>query len=360
VRSVGFATSLVLAACIGTAAAIAATGSSMASAANAPPQASPPPRDSDGDGIPDRDDKCPADAETQNGYQDDDGCPDLAPRPPASPGDLGRIVERIGFQHDNPELKPASFPMLDAIAIIIKMQPQQFPLVALEGHAADNERSPMRLSLARASAVRVGLIARGVDAGRLLARASGATAPACTERNEVCWARERTVEFMTLPAPKSESAAEAEAAEGEAARAPEKKPEREHVDPQIPLQRVDFKKGSAVLAPSSLADLDVLSGFMKSNPVSLEIVGYADDSERRAAELAQARADSVRGYMMACGVSGTHLTTRAQRTGRAACRSHSANCPARNGRAELRFVDPHPAAPPAGDAPPATRRDDSK
>jgi hypothetical protein len=44
--------------------------------------------------------------------------------------------------------------------------------------------------------------------------------------------------------------------------------------------------------------------------------------------------------MMACGVSGGHLTTRAEQTTRATCRSHSANCPARGGRAELRFVEP--------------------
>jgi len=38
-----------------------------------------PPKDSDGDGITDDNDKCPTSAETKNGYQDDDGCPDTAP-----------------------------------------------------------------------------------------------------------------------------------------------------------------------------------------------------------------------------------------------------------------------------------------
>ena len=122
----------------------------------------------------------------------------------------------------------------------------------------------------------------------------------------------------------------------------------------MPLERVEFNRGSAVLAPSALANLDLLAGFMKANAVSLEIVGYADERERGVATLGQARADAVRGYMMACGVSGAHLVTRAERTGRAACRSHSAKCPARDSRAELRFVEP-PAAPaaPAGDAAPA-------
>jgi len=238
--------------------------------------------------------------------------------------------------------------MLDAIAVVLKTQTQQFPLVALEGHAADNEHAPMRLSLARASAVRVGLIGRGVDAGRLLARASGATAPVCTERNEICRVRERSVEFVTLAVPKP--APPPEVTQGESAEPAESPPapkKAEHAEPPVPLARIEFRKGSAVMAPAALADLDLLAGFMKSNPVSLEIVGYADEAERKATALAQARADAVRGYMMAFGVSGTHVTTRAERTGRAACRSHSANCPARNGRAELRFVEAHAAAPPA-------------
>ena len=33
--------------------------------------------DGDGDGIPDREDKCPEQAEDKDGFQDDDGCPDL-------------------------------------------------------------------------------------------------------------------------------------------------------------------------------------------------------------------------------------------------------------------------------------------
>ena len=41
-----------------------------------PPQAPLAPRDSDGDGIPDINDKCPNAAEDKDGFEDDDGCPD--------------------------------------------------------------------------------------------------------------------------------------------------------------------------------------------------------------------------------------------------------------------------------------------
>src|SRR5262249_49155496 len=40
-----------------------------------------PDKDTDGDGIPDRLDKCPNEPETKNGYQDADGCPDDIPKP---------------------------------------------------------------------------------------------------------------------------------------------------------------------------------------------------------------------------------------------------------------------------------------
>ena len=320
--------------------------------------------DSDSDGVSDHDDKCPGDAETRNGYQDGDGCPDLSLRAAASADDPTRIVERVEFEHDSAQIRPTSFALLDAIAVVIKMQTQQFPIVALEGHAADNERSPMKLSLARASAVRVALLARGVDEDRLLARASGTSAPECTAQTESCRSHERTVEFVRLGAGKTAVAGEADVGSpprSEAERPSDAKPPAEKTAAAIPLESVEFKKGSAVLGPASLSNLDVVAGFMKGTPAAIEIVGYADDDERKPDALAQARADAVRRYMLACGVSGQYLTTRAERTGRAACRSHSANCPARNGRAELRFVEPAPPARAAGEpAPPPPPKPDGE
>ena len=260
--ALGFLASIAFTACAST----AVVSPSRVSPA-APAHARPPAADADGDGIADRDDRCPDAPETRNGYQDDDGCPDLAPPPAASPNDVGRIVERIGFPHDSAELKPALYPMLDAIAVVLKMQPQQFPLIALEGHAADNEHAPMRLSLARASAVRVALQARGVDASRLLARASGSMAPAlrAAERDLPGERTRRRIHH----------AARREAARPHRRRRRTPRPARRTPDdkppaPSAPLPRcrsnaIEFSRGSAVLAPSALANLDLLAGFMKAN-----------------------------------------------------------------------------------------------
>jgi Tol biopolymer transport system component len=51
------------------------------------PDVVPPPKDTDGDGIPDSSDSCPTQAETLNGYQDTDGCPDTNPASKDTDGD---------------------------------------------------------------------------------------------------------------------------------------------------------------------------------------------------------------------------------------------------------------------------------
>jgi len=261
-------------------------------------------------------------------------------------------LERIAFAHDSAELTAASLARLDAVATTIKGRPQAFPTVALDGHGADDEHAAMKLSLARASTVRLALIARGVDASRLLVRASGATAPVCTQQNEGCRARDRTVEFVVLAAAKPPVAAEAEkpaAAQGEPAPA---KPAA--ADP-MPLVGVEFKKASAVIRPEALGELDILAGFLKSTPASIEILGYADRDERHAPALAASRAQAVRAYLRACGVSDQHLIARAA-DGGAKCRTRDEACHARNRRTELRFVETGAPARAAGDAAAAPAR----
>jgi len=348
-RFLGLSTLLALGACASSGppeAHTAAAGASFAAADEARARAS----DEDGDGLRDREDKCPHDAETPNGYMDDDGCPDLASAPVTTTTGTPEIAEKIIFTDGRSDIRPGSYPVLDAIALVLKMQPELFPVVALEGHAAPNEASPMKLSLARASAVRMALIARGVGQDRLMARASGSTAPLCGENNERCWARERRVEFATLNQAKPAEVAPGNGDEAAAAdddKAPDKTPAAPASPPAAPgaLEQVPFASGSAVLAPAALPTLDLLAGFLKANPVSIEIEGHAGDNEPKAAELARARANAVRAYMIACGVSSDSLIVRVQGTARPACKGHGSACRARNRRVELRFPET-PSSPP--------------
>jgi len=83
-------------------------------AAGATPAAAPRPRDSDGDGFPDLEDACPAEPETENGFKDDDGCPDVADRDgdgildpaddcPDEPETVNRIDDDDGCPEHDPD-----------------------------------------------------------------------------------------------------------------------------------------------------------------------------------------------------------------------------------------------------------------
>lgn len=64
---------------------------------------------------------------------------------------------------------------LDELAILLKEVPSV--RLWLSGHADAGERSPAKLSLARAEAVRDRLVARGVATERLTIRGAGADEP---------------------------------------------------------------------------------------------------------------------------------------------------------------------------------------
>jgi len=56
----------------------------------------------------------------------------------------------------------------------------------------------LKMSDARAQAVKQCLILRGVAAERLTARGYGETRPVCNEPNEACFARNRRVELLIV------------------------------------------------------------------------------------------------------------------------------------------------------------------
>lgn len=279
-----------------------------------------------------------------------------APTPAAAPDGPAAFGEKIYFGSGRSEIEPASYPVLDAVAAILSREPERFPQLALEGHAAANEPTPMRLSLARASAVRLSLIQRGVDGARLFARASGASVPACAHDRGVCWELERRVEFEVLrpsasevapapaakPVPEPDAPADAEITpdpDVHADRAPPTTPRP--ADPGL-LERVGFARGSAVLVPSALPALDLVAGFLKATPNALQIEGHATADEHHPEELARARAQAVRAYLVACGVGGQTLVVRSQGSAKPACPERSSSCRARSRRVELRFSDAAP------------------
>ncbi|HYL41426.1 MAG TPA: OmpA family protein, partial [Candidatus Binatus sp.] len=156
-----------------------------------------PDPDNDHDRILDKDDKCPNEPETYNGYQDADGCPDKG-KVIVHKGKL-EILDKIYFETDKDEIKPISFPLLDAIAATINGNPQ-IELIEIQGHADERGDDAHNLDLTerRAHSVRVALEQRNVLPSRLKSHGYGETKPICMQHNEDCWSQNRRVEFIIL------------------------------------------------------------------------------------------------------------------------------------------------------------------
>jgi OmpA-OmpF porin, OOP family len=152
--------------------------------------------DSDHDGVPDQDDECPDAKETINGHDDDDGCPDSGdPRVIYEDGKF-KILDSVRFEHGKSDIKPESYSLLDQVALTIKANPGT--KVRVEGHTDDTGPHDvnMRLSKARAGAVRQYLINKGVSPQRLRAEGYGPDKPLEKGTSDSVRAKNRRVEFI--------------------------------------------------------------------------------------------------------------------------------------------------------------------
>jgi OOP family OmpA-OmpF porin len=156
-----------------------------------------PDPDNDKDRILDVNDKCPNEPETYNGVEDEDGCPDKG-RVIVRKGKI-EILDKIYFETDKADIKPISFPLLDAIAATIKGNPQ-LQLIEIQGHADERGDDEHNLDLTdrRAASVRRAMEERGVETERLRSRGYGETKPICTRHDENCWSQNRRSEFIII------------------------------------------------------------------------------------------------------------------------------------------------------------------
>jgi outer membrane protein OmpA-like peptidoglycan-associated protein len=214
-------------------------------------ESAPPVVDSDGDGISDAGDKCPNDAEDQDGVDDSDGCaedndqdgvadaadkcamqagpaanagcPDVdrdgdsvVDRLDSCPDQVGakefggcktksgvaitdggiQLVDVVYFKTDNDVILTKSYKLLDGVADIIKSHPD-LPAITIEGHTDDrgNEAHNMDLSQRRAESVRAYLVRKGVAADKLLAKGFGPTKPIASNGTDRGRSTNRRVEF---------------------------------------------------------------------------------------------------------------------------------------------------------------------
>jgi OOP family OmpA-OmpF porin len=138
------------------------------------PDGCPADKDSDGDGIVDSKDKCPNEAESFNGYEDTDGCPDELP---TQVKDFTGILKGIEFDRDKATLSAASLAALDKSAQVLLDYPSLRVLIT--GHTDDTggREKNLRLSKARAESVKAYYVSKGIDATRIETKGAGPDAP---------------------------------------------------------------------------------------------------------------------------------------------------------------------------------------
>jgi len=151
--------------------------------------------DPDGDGLVGADDRCPDQAETKNGFEDSDGCPDELP---AAVKSFVGVIAGIEFDNAKATIRKKSEGSLDkAISVL-----NEYPSLRVEiiGHTDNNgtREHNLELSLARAEAVKSHLIARGIDPSRIQTRGEGPDVPITTNNTRMGRQKNRRIEFRVV------------------------------------------------------------------------------------------------------------------------------------------------------------------
>ncbi len=126
----------------------------------------------------------------------------VAAPPPPPPVDevqvaLNKLLaeKRIEFSTGSAVIAPQSYPVLDQIAELLKKRPNA--LIEIAGHtdASGNPTANLRLSQARADAVRQYLIQKGIPPARLVSTGYGQTRPLADNATREGRNKNRRVEF---------------------------------------------------------------------------------------------------------------------------------------------------------------------
>jgi peptidoglycan-associated lipoprotein len=132
----------------------------------------------------------------------------VAPQQPAPAPEAGRPqpkefagvpeLQSVYFDFDKADLGAGEALVLDKNAEWLKSNDMR---VLIEGHADERGTNEYNLALGerRAKAAREHLISRGIDADRITTVSYGEERPACTERNEECWKRNRRTDLLVRP-----------------------------------------------------------------------------------------------------------------------------------------------------------------
>jgi outer membrane protein OmpA-like peptidoglycan-associated protein len=147
--------------------------------------------DRDGDGVLDKDDRCP----DVPGELWNQGCPEE--KMIIDEGSTLVILQSIDFEFDSATIKESSYPVLDAI---VKALGDNLDIQSVEigGHTDERGSAPYNkdLSNRRAASVKTYLVEHGVAATRLSSHGYGLEKPLDRAHTEDAWKKNRRVEFQ--------------------------------------------------------------------------------------------------------------------------------------------------------------------
>jgi peptidoglycan-associated lipoprotein len=108
-------------------------------------------------------------------------------------------VQDIFFNFDKSNIRPGDAKILGANAAYLKANPDQ--LVLIEGHCDERGTNEYNLALGerRAKSAMNYFVAQGIEANRITVVSYGKERPVCTQKAEVCWAKNRRDHFLTKP-----------------------------------------------------------------------------------------------------------------------------------------------------------------
>lgn len=153
--------------------------------------------DSDRDGVADEEDNCPGEAETQNGYEDADGCPDTKPEFWVEIGE-SYLLREIIFAEGQAQPAPSAIKQMEKIYRTLR----DFPELGFEirgyadntGEAAHN----LNISYARAQVIYDYLVTRGVSSDRLRCAGFGEANAIASNSSAEGRAQNRRIELYRL------------------------------------------------------------------------------------------------------------------------------------------------------------------
>jgi outer membrane protein OmpA-like peptidoglycan-associated protein len=110
-----------------------------------------------------------------------------------------KIADKVQFEFGSAEILPASYGLLDDVAVVLADNPQ-IELLQVEGHTDDvgGDSANKKLSQKRADSVKKYIAGKGVSAKRLVAKGFGEEQPLIPEPTEAARDANRRVEFNIL------------------------------------------------------------------------------------------------------------------------------------------------------------------